>query len=226
MNFLKKHLTGLCIMAIVLTNYSCSNDDDSPTVTIESVLSTSKVAYQNANSGDRTQIMQSEYDLLATVLNKVSMIGTKEYQYNFEPRSFRQSEQTLANNNGINIPTDSYVFAFKYHTIRTQVPSIIIKQSSINVTEGYSDLGNPTPEHSGGGNVYFVIKGNDSKIASEGFLAIYMGEGNAPGYRIEITESMNVSNGGNVNSLNNQPNNWLYLYQGLNTTQNNGINIS
>ena len=220
MNFLKKYLTGLCIMAIALTNYSCSNEDDSPpTVTIESVLSTSKVAYQNANSGDWIKITQSEYDLLAASLNNVSRVGTTEEQYNFEPRRFRQSDQTLANNNGINIPSDSYVFAFKYHTIRPEAPSIVIKQSSTSVTEGYRDIGNPIPNHEGGGNICFVIKGNNLKTTSEGFLAVYIGRGNSVGHRIDIVESMNASGNRNTNSLFLQSNNVLHLYQGLSTTQ-------
>jgi len=48
---------------------------------------------------------------------------------------------------------------------------------------------------------------------------MYMGEGNAPGLRGDITESIHASNAGNVNTLFHQPSNNLYLYQGLSTTQ-------
>jgi len=200
--------------AISKVSVSLNNVDD-----IASFLTTSKNVYEVANAKDWVLITKDEYNLLASNLNEVSRVGTTDGQYQVEPTIFLNSVKTFANNNGINIPKDSYVFAFTYYTIRSQAPSIVIKQSSTSITEGYSDLGNPTPEHSGGGNVYFVIKSNDSKITSEGFLAMYMGDNNAPGFRTDITESMNVSNGGNVNTLNNQPNNWLYLYQGLSTTQ-------
>jgi len=207
-------VTNGTLEAISEVSVSLNNIDD-----IASFLTTSKNAYEAANTNDWVLITKDEYNLLASNLNDVSRVGTTEEQYDVEPTIFLNSVKTFANNNGVNIPSDSFVFAFTYYTIRTQAPSIVIKQSSTSITEGYSDLGNPTPEHSGGGNVYFVIKSNDSKITSEGFLAMYMGDNNAPGFRTDITESMNVSNGGNVNMLNNQPNNWLYLYQGLSTTQ-------
>ncbi|MDJ0646877.1 MAG: hypothetical protein QNJ57_12920 [Flavobacteriaceae bacterium] len=210
----------LMLLCLLIMTAACSEDDSGTSpVEIESTLTTSKAAYQNASNGDWIQITELEYNLLATELNNVSRVGTTEEQYDFEPSTFRQSDQTLANNNGINIPINSYVFAFKYHTIRPEAPSIVIKQSSTSVTEGYRDIGNPIPDHEGGGNIYFVIKGNNLKTTSEGFLAVYIGKGNSTGMRTDITDSMTAQGNRNTNSLSLSSSIVLHLYQGLSTPE-------
>jgi len=229
-SFMSKTIKNASIVLCLLTLLfiSCSSEGDSgtppvlPTDTIELTLTTSKAAYQSANTGDWIQITEIEYNLLAIVLNNVSKIGTTDAQYNDDSTIFAVGSGaqgiTMANDNGIIIPSNSYAFAFKYNVTDDNASSTRVKISSTSVTDNYSNLGNILPPHDTGDN-YFVLKGSNSSTSNTGYLGVFCLEkmgfkelSSSTDYYFTLSDATKLNIKGNTNTA-------VILFQGLSTTE-------
>jgi len=197
---------------------SCSDDDVAP-ATIESVLTTSQDDYISANDGDWIAITEAEYDLLATTLNEVSKVATSDTHYDSNLENTGTSSNfTLANNNGVTIPNDSYVFAFKYNLADNSSTNNKVKQSSTSASTGFADLGGNLPAGVIGEN-YYVLKSSNTPTTDIGFLAVYFE--NSINYKIiETDDAGNYTYvRGDSNELSSSDTDITCIYQGLSTTQ-------
>ncbi len=180
MNYLKTTFAIIFLLGFILS--SCSSDDDNgtdPVQTndkIELTLTTSKSAYQSATAGSWVKITGPEYNLLQITLDNVTKSGTTDEQYDFNndilPVGAGADGITMANNNGASMPSNSYVFAFKYNVTEDDVDSAKVKISSTNPQDEYGNLGSTLPMHDSGDN-YFVLKRNNTPTTNSGFLAIF-----------------------------------------------------
>ena len=210
---------------------ACNSDDDGDTTPppvqitdkIELTLTTSKSAYQNASNGDWIQITGLEYNLLATVLNSVAKIGTTDDQYNDSANilavSSGSSGITIANDNGITIPNNSYIFAFKYNVTDDNAGSTKVKISNTSVTEDYVSLGAVLPPHDQGDN-YFVLKGSNTRISGNtGYLGVFCLE--RMGYKelVDPTDYYYNLSDATMLDVKGKTATAVILFQGLSTTE-------
>ena len=213
---------------VLLATVTASNGADIETKNIKvnindiddiwAFLNTSRTAYENAAQNTWIKITESEYNDLGNYINNVNELGTETGQTSPTATvSYDSSLYTYANNNGITIPTGSYVFAFSYRVGTDAVTEAKVKMSSTSVTEGYQDLGGNLPSHNSGYN-YFVIKGSNTPTTAESYLAIssvYIA------YRTGVSNyTFKYSDSGSTADLNSLPYNWngIAYYQGLSTT--------
>ncbi len=213
---------------MLTANVSVTNSSDTATsmvtVTLNDVddiasfLSTSRTDYEAAAAGDWVSITASEYNALAMSLNNTSKIGTSDQDYEDASSTSGASDPfTIANDNGETIPSGSYVFAFKYHSMGDNPSANKVKVSSTSITDGYGDLGGLLPA-SVTGNNFAVLKGNDTALGSEGFLGIYYL--NSIGFKNLVATNTYNYGSGDANSLPNQVTGGAtLLYQGLSSTQ-------
>ena len=188
------------------------NDKDD----MEFLLTDSQSAYTAANNGDWVAVTETEYNNLASNLNNVSIVGTSETLYSADEGNSNTNAWTVANDTGANVPENSYVFAFKYYiNSGTDVTGFKVKQSE-TIDDGYADLGNALPTHSGNEeSVYFILKGNSTILNDEGYVAFYKPSGT----------NLGISTGENYYFVNNDVNTGFTQfsgyahYQGLSTTQ-------
>ena len=175
----------------------------------------SRTAYENANDGDWIQISESEYNDLANYLANTTKSGASDNQiYNNTSVESSTGDRTIANNNDINIPSNSYLFAFKYYSWINNVSTSRIKLSQGDAGGSYQDVGNVLPEHNDEYN-HFVLKGANNPTSSEGFIGMYAG--GAVGAKDDNNSSYKWRNG-NVDNLDNTASGSVYLFQGLSTT--------
>ncbi|WP_299228100.1 hypothetical protein [uncultured Psychroserpens sp.] len=175
----------------------------------------SRTAYENASDGDWIWITESEYNDLANYLSNATKSGASDDQiYNNTSVESSSGNRTIANNNDFNIPSNSYLFAFKYYSWVNNVSTSRIKLSQDDAGGSYQDVGNVLPEHNDEYN-HFVLKGSNSATTSEGFIGMYAG--GTVGVKDDNNSSYKWRNG-NVNNLDNTANGIVYLHQGLSTT--------
>ncbi|WP_431134291.1 hypothetical protein [Psychroserpens mesophilus] len=175
----------------------------------------SRTAYENANNGDWVLISESEYNDLANYLAHTTKSGASDDQiYNNASVESASGDRTVANNNDFSIPSNSYVFAFKYYSWINNVSTSRIKLSQDDSGGSYQDVGNVLPEHNDEYN-HFVIKGANSPTTSEGFIGMYAG--GSVGAKDDNNSSYKWRNG-NVDNLDNTASGKVYLHQGLSTT--------
>ena len=183
---------------------------------IESFLSTSKAAYTSASDGNWIGITEAEYNTLATRLNEVTKVATTDAQYNTPGSAVTVGmAATFVDNNGVTMPANSFVFAIKYKDFNNTGGGIKVKQSSTNVTSGYTDLGGTL---SSATDNHYVLKGNNTAVPAVGYLAIY----DPDGYHIRLQGSAGnqvIYDAGDTNSVSSILNDLIVLYQGLSTTQ-------
>lgn len=190
------------------------NDKDD----IEFYLSESKQDYINAQAGDWIEVTEVEYNNLAINLNDVSKIATNDADYNNTALSSTISttaaNTTIANRNGETMPSGSYLFAFKYISggVTTATKA---KQSSVDITTGYQDIGNNFPMSPASGNHFLVLKTSDVPTTDVGYLAIYSDMKAFRNYPSILIHSGT----GDTNELPDIQSNNLFLYQGLSSTQ-------
>ena len=142
-------------------------------------LTASKVAYQEANSGNWMLITEDEYIELAARISGISKTGTTDilYEQGFNADDYQTYSDSTVSNDLSTIPENSYVFAFKYLALADELDGNKVKVSTGPVTEGYADLGNTLPTHNQG-QQYFVLKGApQSTTNGRGFLGIYSQNG-------------------------------------------------
>lgn len=187
-------------------------------------LSTSKTAYLAAADGDWIVITAAEYNALANSLNQVSKIAYKDEEYNSGNTIIASNTAriwTEANVTTANMPNNSYVFALKYYAWSvTNSSTTKVKISSTSISDGYIDLGNPLPSHSGTQeNVYFVLKGSNTITTDTGYLAFYKPQGSSVGL-VNLPGNnacyFTLSDAYNGLTLESGP---KTLYQGLSSTQ-------
>lgn len=225
MNYLKNTFVIVLLFSFIIS--SCSSEDDGnstpqqPNDKVELTLTTSKSAYQNANVGSWVKITELEYNLLELTIDNVTKVGTYDEQYDFNgdilPVSASSNGITMANNNGASMPTNSYIFAFKYNVTEDDVDSAKVKISNTNPQDEYANLGSTLPMHDSGDN-YFVLKRNNTPTTNSGFLAIYSPKkigykelANNTVYYFSQSDTSNLETTGGTNTA-------IILYQGLSTT--------
>lgn len=175
----------------------------------------SKTAYENAIDGDWVLIAESEYNDLANYLINTTKSGASDNQiYNNTSIESSSGDRTIANNNDFSIPSNSYLFAFKYYSWVNNVSTSRIKLSKEDAGGSYQDVGNVLPEHNDEYN-HFVIKGANSPTTSDGFIGMYTG--GTVGAKDDSNSSYKWRNG-NVDNLDNTASGSVYLHQGLSTT--------
>lgn len=198
--------------ATATATFNLSDVDD-----IESFLSTSKALYTAAGNGEWVAITEAEYNVLANGLNDVNKVATTDAEYNpTTPLSLASGNLTIVNNNGVTMPANSFIFAIKYWALNDTASGIKVKQSSTNVSSGYSDLGGTFSSNNIGNN-YYVIKGNSTSVSNVGYLAIFDPTASDIG-------SINISSQvmyelSDSSTLSTSNDNALVYYQGLSTTQ-------
>lgn len=181
-------------------------------------LSESKQDYRNAQAGDWIEITEAEYNNLAINLNEVSKIATSDADYDniLLPSTISSSaaDTTIANNNGVIMPSGSYLFAFKY-IAGGVTTNMRVKQSSTDIDIDYQDIGNILPMSPASGDHYLVLKASSDPTSSIGYLAVYSPIKTFRNY----PTALNNSGNGQTNELPNFLSNNLFLYQGLSSTQ-------
>lgn len=214
---MKKSILIAVLAATTIFTTSCSKDDEPTPITIESTLTTSKQAYQNASDGNWVEVTKEEYGNLATTLNDVSKIATEDTDYLTDDSKISSNNPsfTLANGNGVDIPANSYVFAFRFYSKSDNHEGSKVKISSTDIKSGYSDLGGTLPTVDKGDH-FFVLKGNNTKIDNKGYLAIFFNS--SIGFNPN-SKRIVFSRGDNNTLTSDYSNNSTFLYQGLSTTK-------
>ncbi|MEP3837537.1 MAG: cadherin repeat domain-containing protein [Algibacter sp.] len=182
---------------------------------IASFLSTSETNYLAAADGEWVIIEEAEYNALANNLNDITKVATSDDDYNaYESSNLNAPTSfTAANNNGLNMPSSSYVFAFKTNNHAVSSTNKV-KQSSTSVSDGFIDLGSVLPANIVGTNC-FVLKGSNNPTTDVGYLGIYANKS----ISFKNVAERHVATGPeDVNTLPNSANQ-IVLYQGLSTTQ-------
>ncbi|WP_298903567.1 cadherin repeat domain-containing protein [uncultured Psychroserpens sp.] len=200
-------------------NVMLNNIDD-----IAFFLSNSQEAYNTAGVGDWITITEAEYNTLATSLTDITKTSTTDEHYDYDVNISTASSSangiSFANDNGATIPTNSFLFAFKYYTANGPIPNTTkVKTSTSSATTGYSDLGSVLPEVHQTGNHYFVLKGNDIRTNNTGYLGIYTNLNlgfrvidDPTNYNFTFSDNSDLDNVGGTNSA-------IIMYQGLSSTQ-------
>ncbi|MDT0558823.1 hypothetical protein RM697_09195 [Ichthyenterobacterium sp. W332] len=175
----------------------------------------SRAAYENANDGDWVMIKESEYNDLANYVMDTSKSGASDSQM-FSGSSVENytGNRTIANDNGNSIPSNSYVFAFKYYSWINNVNSSKVKLSQDDAGGAYFDLGNTLPEHNDE-FTHFVLKGSSTPTTSESFIGMYAS--GTIGVRDSNGNSYKWRNG-DVENLDNTASGTVFLNQALSTT--------
>ncbi len=178
-------------------------------------LNTSRSDYENASAGDWVWITESEYNDLANYLAQTTKSGASDNQiFNNTSVENYSGNRTVANDNNNSIPSNSYVFAFKYYSWINNVSSNKVKLSQDDAGGPYFDLGNTLPEHNDEYN-HFVLKGSNTPTSSEGFIGMYTA--GAIGVKDSNGNSYKWRNG-DVENLDNTNSGIVFLHQGLSTT--------
>jgi len=202
----------------VTATININNLDD-----IASFLSTSEAAYTAAADGDWIVVTENEYNSLASNLNEVSRIGTTEAEYTHPMTTIQSTSGAwiASNITTATVPSDSYVFAFKYNAFDVvNATTAKVKLSTASGSDGYVDLGSTLPSHSGAmEDVYFVLKGNMDITPNLGYLAILKAENSRLGIKQIPGNQSYYWASGDTNSGLTQSDNSKMLYQGLSTTQ-------
>jgi|SRR5690606_6175343 len=163
---------------------------------------------------------------LASKLNEVTKARTTDAEYSpgTTITGSNDADWTLANVTTATLPNNSYVFAMKYHAWSvTNSSTTKVKVSSDSYSDGYTDLGNPLPSHSGTKeDIYLVLKGSNTMTTDTGCFAIYKPEGSGIG----INQSVLLNQGEFYFSFGDGYSGFTLLgsgnktlYQGLSTTQ-------
>lgn len=215
-----KKLNLLIVAFVALLTFSCSKDDGPAPITIESTLTTSKQAYQNANDGEWVAITELEYKKLVSDLDNISKVGNSDEMYTSDdtPSSTGGNPYTFVNDNGATIPKNSYLFAVKFYSTNENASGTKVKVSSTSITEGYNDLGNVLPNH-GKGHLHFVLKGSNNPTTNTGYMAMYengsvigLGNNDSSKYYEKSGDVLNFTNT-NVKTK------MYYMFQGLSATK-------
>lgn len=197
---------------LIIVTIEINNIDD-----IYYFLSSSKTAYEDAAPNTWVEITADEYFDLKDNLEDVNESGSASDQNGGTGFPLGVSSLlTFANDNGITIPENNYLFAFTYRTSAgTNLDQARVKISSSAVDSNYEDLGDTLPSHDAGLN-YFVIKANEVKSSAESYLAV---SGVYVGFYSDISTYQFRYSNANVD-LNNLPytSYGLALYQGLSTS--------
>ncbi|WP_346881684.1 cadherin repeat domain-containing protein [uncultured Algibacter sp.] len=186
---------------------------------IASFLSTSKDMYNTAADGDWITITEAEYNNLARRINDVDKIATSDARYDFNANIIRGTgDFTVSNDNGQNIPSSSYVFAFKYNAQDADIEGSKVLVSDTAIAGTYVQLGGTLPK-SVIGDQYFVIKKNTSATTAEGFLAFHFASNIGVKNITSMPNQYAFERGDATNLTETFNDNATFLYQGLSTTQ-------
>ncbi|MEO9870879.1 hypothetical protein [Ekhidna sp.] len=178
---MKTKFTKSFLLSVVVILSSCNKDegnDDIPSMddselSIISILTTSKSAYEAADQERWVSITASEYEELAEKLEDVAKSGVSDAQYSNINLTFSPLGFTFVNDIGATIPANHYLFAFKYSSNSDVLEAQArVKISETNVNSGYSMFAFGLPAHPSGEN-FFVFKGTRPATQNESHLAIY-----------------------------------------------------
>lgn len=209
------------LTATLTVNNQVSSDQFNIEVTltdiddIEFFLTDSKDAYKNAERGSWVLITEEEYEVLANSLNEITRIGTSKDEYDAEGEISNSIDHFTFALDGAKIPEGGFVFAFKYDNANFR--SI---RSKLKITQdiwgGYEDFASVLPYHEVGEN-FFLLKGNEMSLESEGFLGFYNGHG-LRWIRTEGLDTRFYFGFGDTNTMEQNYSNFIPRYQGLSTT--------
>lgn len=194
---------------IINVTVSINDIDD-----IWAFLSDSRTAYENAEGGDWIAIIESEYNDLANYLSETTKSGATDAHFASTVTITNHHGATIANDNGNTLPSGSYLFAFKYYSWSNNVVSSRVKVSEGDSGGPHEHVGNTLPEHNDEYN-YFVLKGADTPLSSEGYLSMYASL--SVGQKDIAGTTYRWANG-DVDNLDNSAPDAVYLHQGISTT--------
>ena len=195
---------------VINVTLTVNNVDD-----IWAFLTDSRTAYENASAGDWIAIIESEYNDLNNYLAETTKSGATDSHFSSGSSiSSFHGNATIANDNGNTLPAGSYLFAFKYYSWSNNVVSSHVKVSQGDSGSPHMQVGNTLPEHNDEYN-FFVLKGSNSPLTSEGFISMYASL--SVGQRDISGTNYRWANG-NVDNLDNRAAGSVYLHQGLSTT--------
>ena len=172
---------------IKITAADATEKDVNFTITINDVdfirenLSTSQSAYDAASDGDWITVTEAEYNALATEISSVTRSGMPEDNFLISNTTLGWSNYghvtSLAGTSVDNVPTGSYLFAFKFirHESNTSIESRV-KLSETNETDGFVNVGTALPDASGNSSSihYYVLKGNNTATtATNSYVGFY-----------------------------------------------------
>ncbi|WP_299362054.1 hypothetical protein [Winogradskyella sp.] len=178
-------------------------------------LNTSRSDYENADNGDWVWITESEYNDLANYLSETAKSGATDSQiFNNASVENYSGNRTISNDNNNVIPSNSYLFAFKYYSWINNVTTNKVKLSLGDAGGPYFDFGNTLPNHDDEYN-HFVLKGSNTPTTSEGYIGMYTA--GAIGVKDSNGNSYKWRNG-DVEDLDNTASGIVFLHQGLSTT--------
>ena len=217
-----KKVSFSLILLLFLFITGCKKEDGTPVETdkIKTSLSTTKATYESATSGSWIEITSTEYNSLATTLTNISRVGVSEADFTNVAVNVASSSgiYTLAQNDGVTMPTGSYLFAFKISINTGTNTGAKVKVSNSAVSNGYSDLGSLLPNH-GVGEHYFVLKGNAVATTNVGYLAYTISSGVKINFKDIVGKGSYYYVTSDANTLTNSTiGGAVFLAQGLSTT--------
>jgi hypothetical protein len=172
---------------IKITTADAIEKDVNFTITINDVdfirnnLSTSQSTYDAASNGDWITVTEAEYNALATALSAVTRSGMPEDNFLISNTTLGWSNfghvTSLSGTSVDNVPTGSYLFAFKFirHESNTSTGSRV-KLSETSETDGFENIGTALPDASGSSSSihYYVLKGNSTATtAANAYVGFY-----------------------------------------------------
>ncbi|MEL0456976.1 cadherin repeat domain-containing protein [Flavobacteriaceae bacterium SZ-1-7] len=213
-------VTNSSEVATSTVSVTLNNIDD-----IAYFLTTSKQDYLDASNNEWVKITEEEYNMLANVLNNVTKNGTTAEQFDYSNSIFGvglngNSNITIANDNDVIIPQNSYCFAFKYYAANGPTANVsYVKMSETTSISGYENLGSELPIITITGYHFFLLKGNNTPTTEVSYLGVFTNL--SLGYKIidtptdyyySFSDATDLTTKGGTNSA-------LIMYQGLSSTQ-------
>ncbi|MCB9032289.1 MAG: hypothetical protein H6553_00470 [Chitinophagales bacterium] len=165
-------LNFIAIISLVVLVVSCKKDEEESVDYLRENLSTSVATYDAASNGTWIEITETEYELLANNLNNTTKSGTTETLFDAVENQSGFHAFTLSNI-GYPLPSNSYLFAYKYKLISTDT----VTGYKIKIAEGRNDtlFTNVTtlPKHVGAGTKCFLLKGASAKTTNMAYIGFY-----------------------------------------------------
>ena len=165
--------------------FSCKKDEDNEikSNTVQSLLSTSSTAFDNASSDIWVEITEEEYIKLSSELPNITKIGAQDSEFGvFSSASFGTGYSHVFNastSKEVIIPNNDYIFAFKIDIKSTAISGLRILASSTSNTTGFEMIGNVVNATGSSTNetYYFVMKSTVQNKDNTGYVGFYSGGG-------------------------------------------------
>lgn len=214
--------TNQTLIAVIEASNGTETEIINATITINNVddiwaflTGDTRTAYEDAFPGEWVWIRESEYNDLANYLMDTSKSGaTDNHLFNGSSVQNVGGSRTFANANGNTMPSNDYFFAYKYYSWSSNAASSRVKLSEVSAESPFSSIGEVLPEHDDGFN-HFVLKGVNSKTASEAYVGLYASL--SIGAKNDNSSNYNYGEG-NTATLDDTVSGMVLLQQGLSTS--------